>query len=102
MTHEQFEILLEATQKEDREILSSKNAEYAPGDDKLANFKKSARSLGVTPEQCLWYFCQKHLTSIQDIVNGEAGYTPERLKEKAGDARRYMILLEGLMLERHT
>lgn len=102
MTHEQFESILLRTQQEDRDILCAKSAEYATGADKLSNFKKAARSLGVKPEQALWYFMQKHTTSVQDIINGESEYTYAKMAEKAGDMRRYLVLLEALMMERYT
>ena len=102
MNHEDFKILLEDIQLDDKIVLGNKNEEYAPGDDKLANFKKAAAALGVTPEQALWGFTMKHIISVQDIINGEAGYTPERLREKCGDLRRYTILLEEIMEERHN
>jgi len=102
MTHEDFDKLVDEVVDDMRATMCIKNDEYAPGDDKLSNFYKSARMTGKTPEECLWLFCVKHLTSIMDIVNGEADYTPERLREKCGDVRNYTILLEALMSERHT
>ena len=102
MTHEDFETFQEEVGAHMRELMSSKNHEYAPGDDKLANFKKTARMTGKTPEECLWMFCSKHLISVQDIVNDQADYTPELLREKCGDIRAYTVLLEALMMERHT
>jgi len=102
MNHETFDILLKDTQLDDKIVLSDKNEEYAPGDDKLANFKKAGKALDVAPEKALWGFAMKHIISIQDIINEESGYTPERLREKCGDLRRYTILLEALMQEKYT
>lgn len=102
MRHDDFQKLVLDFQEYQRNTMLKKNHEYAPGDDKLANFKKAAKMTGKTPEECLWMFCAKHLVSVQDIVNGEAGYTPEILREKAGDISCYLILLEALMMERHT
>lgn len=102
MNHDYFAEFLEDIVHHMRETMLSKNHEYAPGNDKLANFKSGAKALGVTPEQCLWFYTMKHIISIQDIVNGDAGYTPEKLREKAGDLRCYSVLLEALMKERHT
>ena len=103
MNSETFLKLLEEIQKDQTSMLISKNEEYAGGDgDKLANFKKGGRALGVEPEECLWAYTMKHLISIQDIVYGEGSYTPEKLREKCGDLRNYTVLLEALMIERHT
>jgi len=102
MNHENFNGLLAEIQADQMRVMASKNGEYAPGDDKLANFKKGAKALGVSPEQCLWGYCMKHIISIQDIINGDAGYTPDILREKCGDVRNYTVLLEAIMEERHT
>jgi len=102
MKHEQFVKLLKEIQAEQSKVLISKNDEYAPGDDKLANFKSGARALGCSPEECLWSYTMKHIISIQDIVKGDGSYTPEKLREKCGDLRNYTVLLEAIMKERHT
>ena len=102
MNHEYFEEFLSDVQAHQREVLISKNAEYAPGNDKLANFKKGAQAMGVAPEECLWGYAMKHIISIQDIAQGESSYTPEKLREKCSDLRNYLVLLEALMQERHT
>jgi len=102
MRHEDFGKLVEEILQATKDVMISKNAEYAPGDDKLANFKRGAQALGCSPEWYLLALMEKHLTSIRDIVKGDAGYTPQLLREKCGDARNYTILLEALMQERHT
>ena len=102
MIHKDFIKLVEEIQTHQRQVLLAKNEEYASNNDKLANFKKGAKALGVSPEQCLWGYLMKHIISCQDIVNGDGAYTPELLREKAGDIRNYLILLEALMIERHT
>jgi hypothetical protein len=99
MNHEDFNNLLTELQAKQRQVLLSKNAEYAPGQDKLENFKKGARMLGVTPQECLWGYAMKHLVAVQDIVCGDVLYSPELLREKAGDLSCYLILLEAIMLE---
>jgi len=99
MNHQDFNEFLKQTQEIDRDVLIAKNDEYAPGNDKLANFKKGGNAMGTTAQECLWGYAMKHIISIQDIVFGEGSYTPEKMSEKAGDARRYLILLEALLLE---
>ena len=102
MTHEDFSILMDDITDHLRQTMASKNAEYAPGDDKLANFKKSSRMTGKSVQECLWMFCVKHLVSVQDIVQGESNYTPELLREKCGDIRAYTCLLEACMMEQNA
>jgi hypothetical protein len=43
----------------------------------------------------------KHLASIREIVNGKA-VTYEILREKIGDARNYLVLLEGMILDKQS
>jgi hypothetical protein len=99
MRHEQFVALLKEIQEDQVKILTSKNAEYAPGNDKLANFKKGADALGVTPAQCLWGYAMKHIISVQDMVNSDMKHDKAKIREKLGDLRNYACLLEALWLE---
>lgn len=99
MNHQNFNNLLEDVQADMTSVLLSKNEEYASGGDKLDNFKKGGRAMGVTAQECLWGYAMKHFISIQDIVYGEGSYTPEKMREKCGDLRNYTILLEALLLE---
>jgi len=102
MNHEHFSAYLDEAVEHMKTLMGSKNGEYAPGGDKLSNFKKASRMTGKSPEECLWMFASKHIISIQDIVNAEGAYTPDALREKCGDLRAYTVLLEALMQERHT
>lgn len=83
-------------------ILGRKAAEYASEGDRLHNFKSAGLLLGTTPEQALLGFLMKHLVSIFDMVHD----VPVQQKplaqwdEKIGDAINYLILLEGLVVER--
>ena len=100
MTHEDFIAFLAEAQEHQREVLASKNKEYAPNSDKMANFKKAGRAAGKPAEEMLWAFAMKHFISIQDIVYGDTEYTPEIMREKCGDFRNYLILLEALLSEK--
>lgn len=83
-----------------------KNQEYSRDDDKFHNFKRAANMLGVTPEQALLSMWSKHLVSVVDIVNDLAAgkLKPEQgvIDKKFNDSINYLLLLEGLITERHT
>jgi len=98
-----FNKLLEERIKKIRQVLDSKNKEYASDTDKLYNFKRAGDMLRVTPEQALVGMWAKHIISILDIVDNISTekVTKEMLEEKIGDAINYLILLEALIKERY-
>ena len=49
MRHDDFSKLVDEILQATKDVMISKNAEYAPGDDKLANFKRGAQALGCSP-----------------------------------------------------
>jgi len=82
--------------------LVSKNQEYARA-DAFSNFTKTADLLGCERETALLGFWIKHVISIvdhiQDLEKGKvASYG--LWSEKIGDAINYLIILEGMILER--
>lgn len=97
MTNDDFEKLFDAAVKAERELMITKAADYAGGGDRLWNFRSGAGITGLTPAQTLWGYLSKHLASIRDIARGRK-VTRETLREKCGDARNYILLLEALVL----
>lgn len=124
MNVEKFNKMLEERIEKTRQVLNSKNKEYASNSDKLHNFKRAGDMLRQTPEQALVGMWTKHIISILDIVDQidtanrpriPADYTLEEftkylkakkltiatVEEKIGDAVNYLILLEALIKERY-
>ena len=124
MNVEKFNKMLEERIEKTRQVLDSKNKEYASNSDKLHNFKRAGDMLRQTPEQALVGMWTKHIISILDIVDQidtanrpriPADYTLEEftkylkakkltiatVEEKIGDAVNYLILLEALIKERY-
>ena len=99
MTPKSFEELFDEIVKQERETLCKKKREYADGESRFINFYDGAHFTGLTPEQTLWCYMAKHLASIREIVNGKT-VTREVLREKIGDARNYLILLEGMISDK--
>ena len=99
MTNQEFNQIVEERFSKTKQVLLVKGQEYCPIDDRLHNFKRSADALDKTPAQTCFYFMQKHLTSIYDIVNSTTAADPSLIDEKIGDAINYLILLEAILKE---
>lgn len=102
MTNQLFEEIFAAAVARERATLMVKAAEYARG-DRLSNFKLAGARLECTPERALEGMMEKHLTSIHDLIRDiDRGVVApvDQWREKIGDARNYLILLEGLVSER--
>ncbi len=85
-------------------VLSQKEEEYANMEDRFHNFKVAARILNCTPENALLGMAMKHFVSVLDIVESLDTPKPKLdiplINEKVGDAINYLILLEGMLLQR--
>ena len=78
------------------DILEKADVDYATVDDKLSNFKLQAQWQGTTPEQVCITFLLKHITTIAKGVS-----TREPMEGRIIDAINYLLLLAGIMHERH-
>lgn len=90
-----------------RKVLAAKGKEYSLGADVFHNFNRATGlSFHEGREKVAWEFMAKHLQSIKDILThvetgGCNGYpTKELVQEKIGDAVNYLILIEGMLIER--
>jgi hypothetical protein len=105
MTHQEFETVFLDRFIRSHEVLCSKAREYAQGEDRLVNFKTAAAFQGCTPERALWGMASKHLVALSDFMAMlDACEDPPAAwwEEKLGDAINYLILLDGLLRERHV
>jgi hypothetical protein len=87
-----------------KDVLQSKNEEYAGQDDVFKAFTESLPlSFHDTKQAVAWEFMVKHLQSIKLIIEERAktGKIPDEklLEEKIGDAINYLILIEGMFKE---
>lgn len=103
MTYEKFEVLLQVMRREEEEVGKTKGREYTQG-DRLDNFKRISKELGITPKQVLWVYLKKHLDSISSYINNEARLgkaltLSEPIEGRIKDARVYLSLLRGLIAE---
>ncbi len=105
MTSDDFKKILQDRMNQTWSILALKAKEYANDSDRLHNFKRAAAMQDTTPEKALIGMFVKHMVSIIDMVDDLAHDRHSRLEtwdEKLGDAINYLILLEGLIVERYN
>lgn len=84
-------------------LLVPKGEEYTRGGDRLHNFKRAGRVEDESPERALRGMDLKHRVSLMDIVDDlDKGILPSQktLDEKMDDSHNYLLLLEGLIVER--
>ena len=105
MTRKQFvEDVVQRRVQLIKDVLQSKNEEYAGQDDVFKAFTESLPlSFHDTKQAVAWEFMVKHLQSIKLIIEERAktGKIPDEklLEEKIGDAINYLILIEGMFKE---
>lgn len=84
--------------------LTVKGEEYASKTDRFHNFKVAGRKLNCTPERALLGMLIKHTVSVEDIIESLDTENPKLdtnlIDEKIGDSINYLILLEGMLLQR--
>lgn len=103
MKAEDFVALLRKRLYTTERVLGVKAREYAPGCDRLRNFKRAAALTGETPAQVCVGYMAKDLVSILDIVDSLAHgvvVRAEMTEEKIGGAINYLILLEAIIKEK--
>ena len=78
-------------------VLTRKGNEYAPFEDRLEHFKKSAVLMHTNPKKALFAFMTKHLISISDMCETET--TLEEWNEKITDSINYLLILKAIIME---
>lgn len=92
---------LVATMERLIELTDSKGREYANSDDQLANFKRLATRLGLSPAQVAMVYLTKHLDSIDSWVSNPYQDLSEPIDGRIDDAILYLILLKAISNEQH-
>ena len=103
MDQARFEQLVDQTIENIRHLLVVKGGEYAGSEDRLANFKRGAALVGVTPMQCLMVYMSKHYDAVSTFVRDEAAGKSrprsEPIEGRIDDLINYCLLLKGLVRE---
>jgi len=82
-----------------RRLNRVKGHDYAGDNDALANFKRNAKGLGVTPELIWGVYAGKHWDAIQTFVR-EGDVHSEPIESRIHDLINYLTLLLGLIYEK--
>lgn len=97
-------LLLDETLRAVRDLNHQKGGEYAGDDDALANFRRNAQALGLSPEAIWGVYAAKHWDSImqyiKDLASGRTRPRMESLAGRADDLITYLILFKALLQAR--
>lgn len=100
---ERYAQLLDDIYDRVRDLGHLKGGEYSGDDDRLANFRRNAASLGVNKETVWAVYAAKHWDAImQYIKDKQAGKERRRLESLDGrvhDIITYMILFAAMLDE---
>jgi hypothetical protein len=80
------------------DLLIRKGADYAGSEDRLANFKRNADQVGLTPLQVWGIYINKHWDAIMTFVRTGA-VSSEDIQSRFQDAINYLILGSALVAE---
>jgi len=108
-TFEEFDVLLEKMQVQEKAIGESKGREYGL-DYRTSNFHRLGEEVKVTCPKCgcrhavgpfviLWVYLKKHLDAILSYVNGRRDGLSETIDGRILDTRVYTALFEALVEE---
>ena len=108
MKRDEFEKILDGILNDIRKLFIEKRSQYATDEKVLHNFKDVALFNNTTPEDALWGFVSKHLSSIKLMINFDKltetdnRFTYAQYKDKCMDVINYMILLMAIVADRDT
>lgn len=85
-----------------KRMMAKKADRYAPGDDRLIQFKTAGILQKVTPIKALGGEMVKHTTTLYDLIDGTIpGVKKEAVwDEVISDHINYLFLLKGLLVEK--
>lgn len=103
METEKFSLLVEARVRKINRVLFRKASQYATEDDRLFNFKAGAEAGGdgESPTQTLLGYMKKQWVEYTQIMNTKES-SLEREEEVLLDLHAYLMLAEGLLVERRS
>jgi hypothetical protein len=88
-----FDVLL----KEAKQVRETKGYDYSGLEDVNRNFKEGAKRLGMTPEQILGVYLDKHLDSIHTFIK-DGDVKSEPIRTRIVDAINYLLILPTLKM----
>lgn len=101
MTPQDFQTVLNDAVDDIHRLLQVKGGEYAPGDNRLANFQEASKRLGMSPIQVALVYLDKHYAAIcnyaKDQANRISRPRSEPITGRISDAINYLILIRALL-----
>lgn len=100
MTYEEFDQIFDARIAALRETGQTKGLKYTEATgDRLANFKREAADLGLTPIQVWAVYFGKHLSAVKHFIKTGKNIGEDICDTHIHDCVMYLLLLEGLIKE---
>jgi hypothetical protein len=99
MNYKDASKLMEKMFKEERAVSNAKGKEYTQGQDRLDNFKRIAKEMGLDPKVVLYVYMKKHLDSITSFIKNNKTFSTEAIEGRIMDARVYLFLLRCIIEE---
>ena len=96
MTPERFNELWEDTMLRARTLAVGKGGEYAPGEDRLSNFKQNAERLGLKSLDIWAVYAGKHWDAIQTYVTDSRNGV-ERVRLEGIDGRFLDLIVYAVL-----
>ncbi len=99
MTRSEMKLVLETVFSECQALREAGQKEYAHQEDNaFANFERVAERLGITREQVLLVYAEKHFDGIHSYVQGHKSQR-ENVRGRINDMIVYLCLLRGMIDE---
>ncbi len=99
MEYSEFDSIIKQALEESGRLLSSKAEEYAPGLDRLSEFKHAAALHKCHPMEHLFHLMSKHYITLSEFANHPQDLSMGSWCERLVDIRNYTILAEALLVE---
>jgi hypothetical protein len=104
MNNKEFAEVLKITSENTLQLLKVKGAEYTNNADRLANFKRASKAIGITSLQAAFIYASKHFDSIASFVKNDASGMEQILSEpiegRFYDLINYCHLMLAILHER--
>lgn len=102
-SHEAFDRIIAQTIEQIRNLSALKGGEYAGDEDRLANFRRNAASLGLDYRQIWAVYSAKHWDAlvqyIKDVGAGTERRRLESLEGRCDDLIVYLLLFKAMLKE---
>jgi len=100
MKVEDFFKWAKSMQEEENRLMEVKGEEYTvSNEDKFKNFKSVGERMSLKAEEVCLIYLLKHMDSIRNYVLTGSEVSEEPIEGRIQDARNYLLLLGGILVE---